>query len=79
VALEKSKNQEIANGDADYLSLLENSAILEYLDADAETSDDELFDTSVPWYAVHPIVRRLPKFRQRLSKNDEKDNSGTMG
>jgi energy-coupling factor transporter ATP-binding protein EcfA2 len=75
VALERSNNQEIVNGDADYLSLLENSAILEYLDAD--TSGDDLFDTSVPWYAVHPVVRRLPKFRQRMETNGDVNGNGT--
>lgn len=66
VALAKSTDQKIVNGDLDYLALLENSAILEYVDGEG----DDVFVSSEPWYAVHPVVRNLQKFRERLDQDE---------
>lgn len=61
VAVDLSKDQKIVNGDPAYLALLENVAILEYREGDGE----DPFETAEPWYAVHPIVRQLKKFKER--------------
>jgi hypothetical protein len=66
IAVERSTDQKIANGDAAYLSLLENAAILEYRDGEG----DDPFEVAEPWYAVHPLVRQLKKFKERLSASE---------
>jgi len=65
IAVHRSKDQKIANGDAAYLALLENAAILEYRDSDAENE----FEAAEPWYAVHPLVRELSKFKERMAES----------
>jgi hypothetical protein len=65
LAVERSLDQRIANGDPAYLSLLENAAILEYRDGEV----DDPFEAAEPWYAVHPIVRQLKKFKERVQQN----------
>lgn len=62
LAVERSDDQKIANGDPGYLALLDNAAILEYRDGEGE----DPFEAAEPWYAVHPIVRELQKFKERL-------------
>ena len=57
--LELSDDQKIPNGDPDYLVMLQNINVLEYINGGEESS----FMTDEPWYAVHPIVRELQKFR----------------
>ncbi|MBT9588650.1 hypothetical protein IV102_35265 [bacterium] len=44
--------------------LMEQLAILEYVNGD---DAEDPFDTQVPWYAVHPIVRELKAFKQALA------------
>jgi len=56
--LDLSADNQIPNGDNDYLVMLENLSVLEYLDG-----GDDPFDVAGPWYAVNPIVRQLPKFK----------------
>ncbi|HYP25407.1 MAG TPA: hypothetical protein VE262_01700 [Blastocatellia bacterium] len=59
VELERSPNQEIANGDLDFLIMLENLSVLEYIDG----GDEDPFAVAEPWYAVNPIIRELKKFK----------------
>lgn len=54
-----SANQEIANGDEDFLVMLENLSVLEYING----GDEDTFAVAEPWYAVNPIVRELQKFK----------------
>ncbi|MFL6216046.1 MAG: hypothetical protein ACJ74J_19340 [Blastocatellia bacterium] len=56
--LDLSADNQIPNGDNDYLVMLENLSVLEYLDG-----GDDPFAVAGPWYAVNPIVRQLPKFK----------------
>lgn len=63
VKLHCSKDAAISTDDADYVKMLEQSHILEYLNG--EQSDDPLL-AAIPWYAVHPLVRELPKFKGHL-------------
>ena len=66
--LDLSTTQQIPNGDLDYLSMLENLSVLEYVNGGDE---DNPFTPAEPWYAVNPIVRELQKFksaRTALSK-----------
>jgi hypothetical protein len=60
VALDRSPNQEIPGGDESFLAMLENLTVLEYINGDGQ--NDPFFSTE-PWYAVHPIVRELQKFK----------------
>ena len=62
--LEKSESQSIDNGDPDFLELLEMQAVLEYLNG-PNTSGS--FAENEPWYAVHPIVRELQKFKRAVA------------
>jgi len=59
VRLERSADQKIPNGDLDYLVMLENLSVLEYIDG----GDADPFAEAEPWYAVNPIVRELQKFK----------------
>ncbi len=60
VKLDQSHDQQIPGGDDEYLLMLENLSVLEYINggdsADASARDE-------PWYAVNPIVRELQKFK----------------
>lgn len=57
--LDRSTDQQIPNGDADYLQMLENLSVLEYVNGGGE----DPFALAEPWYAVNPIVRELQKFK----------------
>lgn len=57
-ALEHAPDQHIPGGDDDYLTMLENMSILEYINGG---SDDPIGE---PWYAVNPIVSELQRFKQ---------------
>ncbi|MGH9846429.1 MAG: hypothetical protein ACREEM_47635 [Blastocatellia bacterium] len=57
--LDLSDDQRIPNGDGDYLKMLENLSILEYING----GDADVFAEAEPWYAVNPIVRELKKFK----------------
>jgi hypothetical protein len=58
--LAASIDQQIVNGDPDYPVLLGNLSILEYLNG---IDEDNPFAHAEPWYAVHPVVRELRKFK----------------
>jgi hypothetical protein len=51
----------IANHDPDHLKLLEQIAILEYINGQGA-------DKQEPWYAIHPVIRDIPRFKFELSK-----------
>lgn len=72
-ALDQSEDQKIINGDSDYLALLENQAVLEYVDG---IEENDAFASAEPWYAVHPVVRELQKFRERTKTNGHENGSG---
>jgi hypothetical protein len=57
--LDRSPDQKIPNGDNDYLVMIENLSVLEYLNG----GDEDIFVVAEPWYAVNPIVRELQKFK----------------
>ncbi len=57
--LELTLNQKIPNGDPDYLMMLENLSVLEYLNGDSVKTRSGF---ATPWYAVNPIVRELEQF-----------------
>ena len=57
--LDASPDQNIPNGDGDYLVMLENLSVLEYINGGSE----DPFALAEPWYAVNPIVRQLQKFK----------------
>lgn len=68
-ALDRSSDQKIPNNDGDYLIMLENLSVLEYINGDGGGNP---FASAEPWYAVNPIVRELQKFKataQALSSN----------
>ncbi len=68
--LDRSQDQHIKNGDPDYLAMLENLSVLEYINGD---DHENPFNTPEPWYAVHPIVRELRKFKDtRAAKEQSK-------
>ncbi|HVG20716.1 MAG TPA: hypothetical protein VNI02_16825, partial [Blastocatellia bacterium] len=48
--LDLSPDQKIDNGEKDYLSMLENLSVLEYMDG----GKDDPFALAEPWYAVNP-------------------------
>lgn len=58
--LDRSEAQQIPNGDNDYLAMLENLSVLEYINGGEEHN---AFTPAEPWYAVNPIVRELQKFK----------------
>ncbi len=62
--LELSANQQIVKGDEEYLKMLENLSVYEYLNGG---SDDE-FTEAAPWYAVNPIVRELLTFKDAVAQ-----------
>ena len=57
--LDRSTDQKIPGGDDDYLVMLENLSVLEYINGGGQ----DVFALAEPWYAVNPIVRELQKFR----------------
>jgi hypothetical protein len=59
--LDRSDAQKIENGDQDYLLMLEQLSVLEYMDG-GDGGPFEVEDVE-PWYAVNPIVRELQKFK----------------
>lgn len=63
VALDKSDEQRYPVGDDDYLQMMGDLTILEYVNG---IGYEDEFTSPEPWYAVHPVVRRMPRF-QRLS------------
>lgn len=65
--LELSPDQKIPNGDNDYLVMLENVSVLEYING----SGDDPFALAEPWYAVNPIVRELQKFKAAVQQIKE--------
>lgn len=62
--LDRSPDQMIPGGDNDYLVMLENLSVLEYVNGGA----GDPFTASEPWYAVNPIVRQLQKFKTAASE-----------
>lgn len=62
--LDLSIDQKIPNGDNDYLVMLENLSVLEYING----GDEDPFASAEPWYAVNPIVRELQKFKAARSR-----------
>jgi len=60
-ALERSDDCGIPNGDPDYLKMLENLSVLEYVNGNGEV------DSFEPWYAVHPVVRMLERFGREMA------------
>lgn len=58
--LDISPNQQIPNGDSDYLAMVEAQSVLEYLNGGTE---EDPFSPMEPWYAVNPVVRELRKFK----------------
>ena len=58
-ALDRSPDQKIPGGDDDYLVMLENLSVLEYVNGGGQ----DVFAAAEPWYAVNPIVRELQKFK----------------
>ncbi len=65
--LDRSSDQKIPNGDGDYLVMLENLSVLEYING----GDDDPFAVAEPWYAVNPIVRQLQKFKAAATKLEQ--------
>lgn len=70
--LDRSPNQEIPNNDEDFLTMLENLSVLEYINGDEEA--DVAFG-SLQWYAVNPIVRELPKFKAAAKRLEEAETN----
>jgi len=68
--LDHSSDQKIPNGDGDYLVMLENLSVLEYING----GDEDPFAVAEPWYAVNPIVRQLQKFKAAAT-NLEQDSA----
>ena len=64
--LDFSPNKAIPNGDDDYLAMLENLSVLEYINGGEENSP---FALAEPWYAVNPIVRELQKFKSTWGRS----------
>ena len=60
--LDLSPDQRIPNGDGDYLKMLENLSIMEYING----GNEDTFAEAEPWYAVNPIVRELKKFKDAI-------------
>ncbi len=60
--LDLSSDQKIPNGDNDYLVMLENLSVLEYING----AGDDPFALAEPWYGVNPIVRELQKFKSAV-------------
>jgi hypothetical protein len=62
--LDLSTDQMILGGDDDYLKMLENLSVLEYINS---VGGSDPFAPAEPWYAVNPIVRELQKFKAAVS------------
>ena len=62
--LDHSTDQKLPNDDDDYLVMLRNLSVLEYMNGGSE---DDPFSLAEPWYAVNPIVRELQKFKTAAS------------
>ncbi|HLG14137.1 MAG TPA: hypothetical protein VJH03_06335 [Blastocatellia bacterium] len=62
--LDLSTDKKIDNGDADFLAMLENLSILEYVNGGGEGS----FEAAEPWCAVNPVVRELQKFKAAIQE-----------
>ena len=58
--LDLSPDQFIPGGDSDYLVMLEDLSVLEYINGGDAGNP---FAVAAPWYAVNPIVRELPQFK----------------
>ena len=63
--LDRSADQLIPNGDPDFSTMLDNLSVLEYVNG---CGHDDPFADAEPWYAVHPVVRELRKFKIAASK-----------
>lgn len=61
--LDLSENRFIPGGDPDFLTMLENLSVLEYING----GEDDPFAAAEPWYAVNPIVRELGQFKAARS------------
>lgn len=73
--LDMSVDQKIPNGDNDYLVMLENLSVLEYING----GGDDPFALAEPWYAVNPIVRELQRFKAAVQAiKSEKPNLNQM-
>jgi len=70
--LDLSSSQQISNGDPDYLTMLENLSVLEYINGGEE---DNPFTPAEPWYAVNPVVRELQKFKAARAALSSQPNS----
>jgi energy-coupling factor transporter ATP-binding protein EcfA2 len=66
--LDLSPDQKIVNGDEDYLKMLENLSVLEYVNG----GDEDPLALAEPWYAVNPIVRELQKFKEAKVRSQQK-------
>jgi len=62
--LDRSSDQKIPVGDNDYLVMLKNLSVLEYINGGGE----DTFDLAAPWYAVNPIVREMRKFKDTVNR-----------
>jgi hypothetical protein len=60
--LELSGDKKIRNGDPDFLTMLENLSVLEYMNG----GDEGPFEAAEPWCAVNPVVRELQKFKSAV-------------
>lgn len=60
--LDLSAVKKIDYGDSDFLVMLENLSILEYVNGGSEGS----FDAAEPWCAVNPVVRELQRFKSEV-------------
>ena len=60
--LDIAPDEAIPGGDGDYLAMLHNLSVLEYLNG----GEEDAFGSAEPWYAVNPIVRELKKFKAAL-------------
>lgn len=71
--LAQSPDQQFPSNDADYLAMLENLSVLEYINGgESKVDANDLFsfdDHSVaPWYAVNPIMEQMSRFKQEAAK-----------
>jgi len=64
-ALELSPDQDIDTADEGLKAMLKQLIVLEYRNGGAE---DDPFNPSAPWYAVHPIVRALRPFKAAVKR-----------
>ena len=64
-ALEVSPVQRIDTADEDFRAMLQQLIVLEYRNSGDE---EDPFNPSAPWYAVHPLVRELRPFKAVVEK-----------